>query len=83
MARRAALREAKRALEAAEKAIADLEARVAELTAILEDPTLYSTPEGSMRAKAIDAEREEARRELDRAYEAWTAAAEDVERLAS
>jgi len=79
--RRAALREAQRRVQTLEARIAEIEARVAELTVALEDPALYATAEGSMRAYELKAELDAARLELDAALEEWTEAGEEVEAL--
>jgi len=50
------------------------EARVAALRAQLEDPALYSTPNGSAKAQKLGIELEAARAELDRALKDWEAA---------
>lgn len=81
--RRAALREARRRVEVLEARIAELERRVAELTAALEDPTLYSTAEGSMRAYELKSQLDAAKRELDAALEEWAEAGEALEALAA
>jgi ATP-binding cassette subfamily F protein 3 len=72
-------REARRALERAEGEVARLEAEVARLSATLEDPELYTKPDGAKRAASIGAELERAKKALDQALEAWTAAVEQVE----
>jgi ATP-binding cassette subfamily F protein 3 len=59
-----------RALEAAEALVLELEARVAELEAALQDPAVY---QDGVRAAALNAEYEQARRDLDAATEAWMA----------
>ena len=81
--RRAALREAQRRVEAVEARIAELEARVAELTGALEDPALYSTAEGSMRAYELKSQLDAAKHELDAALEEWAEAGEALEALAA
>jgi len=76
-----ALRRARRALETAEAEVAEGEARLAELTGALDDPELYTTPDGQARAQRMGAELEKARATLDGAIERWAAATEEVERL--
>jgi ATP-binding cassette subfamily F protein 3 len=71
----AARRAARRELEAAEAEVARIEGRVAELTTLLEDPSLYATPEGGKRAAALGAELDEVKRELERAFARWEALA--------
>jgi ATP-binding cassette subfamily F protein 3 len=76
-----AVRSARRAAEAAEAIVAEVESNVAELTNALADPELYTTPEGVARSVSLGAKLERARKVLDSALEAWTAATEDLERL--
>ncbi|MFL5554359.1 MAG: ABC-F family ATP-binding cassette domain-containing protein [Gemmatimonadaceae bacterium] len=78
---RIALRDSRRKVEAAEKEVAKLEAKIVALTALLEDPELYTTREGTERSLAVGKELDEARRKLDVAIEVWTAATERVEQL--
>jgi hypothetical protein len=54
---------------------------VATLTAALGDPALYTTAEGVARSAELGMTLERARRTLDAALEAWTAATEQIERL--
>lgn len=79
----AALRAARRAVEAEEAEIARLEGVVAELTTALEDPALYTTPDGRARAVQLGAELERAKRELDERLAAWAAASDDLAKLAA
>jgi len=79
---RGGLRAARRAVDEAEAEVARVEARVAEITAVLEDPTLYTSPDGSRRATALGAELDQARFALDAAFQRWanaTAALESIE----
>jgi hypothetical protein len=76
-----ALRELRRKVEDSEKEVAVLESRIAELTAILEDPELYTTREGTERSLLAGRELDAVRRELDAAIETWTAATERAEKL--
>jgi ATP-binding cassette subfamily F protein 3 len=78
---RTALREMTRQVEKCEKEVAVLERRVAELTALLEDPELYTSREGTDRSLLLGKELDEARRQLDGAIEGWTAATERAEQL--
>lgn len=78
---RVALRDARRKVEASEKKVAVLERKVAELTALLEDPELYTTCEGMERSLIVGKELDEMRQKLDSALERWTTATERVERL--
>jgi ATP-binding cassette subfamily F protein 3 len=72
-------RAAQKALEDEEAAIAKLEARIAEITAALEDPDLYTRPNGVEDATQLGAELEKLKKELDAAFARWTAATESVE----
>ena len=56
------------------------ETRVAEIRAQLEDPALYATPDGSMRARSLGEELEKARQELDAAFARWEAATGALEK---
>jgi len=78
---RATLRELRRRVETAEKEIALLEQEIARLTALLEDPQLYTTREGAQKSLATGRELEEAKRKLDAAFLRWTAATEEAEQL--
>jgi len=74
-------RRAQRAVEEAEVRVAELEERVAALTAALEKPELYTTPDGVARSAALGADLEQAKRQLDAALETWTRATEEAERV--
>ena len=80
---RVAIRELRRKIEDAEKDVAALEAKVAELAALLEDPELYTTREGTERSLMAGKELDVVRRKLDAAIERWTAATERAEQLAA
>jgi ATP-binding cassette subfamily F protein 3 len=80
---RAALRELRQKVEACEKEVATLESRIAELTALLEDPELYTTREGTERSLLAGKELDVVRRKLDTAIEMWTAATERAEQLSA
>ncbi|MEA2706671.1 MAG: hypothetical protein QOH22_1459, partial [Gemmatimonadaceae bacterium] len=56
---------------------------VAELTALLEDPELYTTREGMERSRISGKELDVARRQLDAAIERWTSATERAEHLSA
>jgi ATP-binding cassette subfamily F protein 3 len=71
-----ARRTAERALAQAEAAVAEQEGRVAALRGELENPALYLTPDGALRARQLGEELETARRELDRAFERWERASQ-------
>ncbi len=77
-----AVRLAKRAVESAEAEVARHEARVGALTRELEDPELYTTPNGTKRAKSLGGELDAAKRALDKAIAAWERAVEGAERAA-
>ena len=79
---RSATRQVRRALTEAEAAVTRLESRVAELTATLEDPALYLTPEGTKRATGLGKDLDRTRIELDAALTAWAEATEAAERMA-
>jgi ATP-binding cassette subfamily F protein 3 len=64
-----------------EARIGKLEIRVTELTAALEDPALYTRPNGVEDAKRLGIELESAKRELEAAFARWTAATEMLETL--
>ncbi len=78
---RVALREVRRRVEDSEKEVSTLEKKVAELTALLEDPQLYTTREGMAKSLLAGKELDMARRRLDAAIENWTAATERAEQL--
>jgi ATPase subunit of ABC transporter with duplicated ATPase domains len=80
---RAALREVRRRVEDSEKEVAMLEKRIVELTALLEDPELYTTREGTEKSLIAGRELDEARRQLDMALENWTAVTERAEQLSA
>jgi ATP-binding cassette subfamily F protein 3 len=80
---RVALRELRRKVEDSEKEVAALEGRIAELTAILEDPELYTTREGTERSLLTGKELDSVRRKLDTAIEKWTAATERAEQVSA
>jgi ATP-binding cassette subfamily F protein 3 len=76
---RAARRTAQRELERAEKDVAQLETRVSEITTALEDPHLYTTPDGISRAQTLGTELDSTRAALDHAIARWERAVELVE----
>ncbi len=75
------IRDAQRMLAEAEQHVAELEERASRLTTSLEDPDLYTQPDGSERARKMGRELERVRSELDVAIEAWTSASESLELL--
>ncbi len=78
---RRAIRQADKALADAELRVNTLEAEVAELTGILEDATLYDTPDGVMRAQHLGKELDAVRDRLDEAMHEWSQAAEGRQAL--
>ena len=76
---RVALQELRRKVEDSEKEVAALESKVAELTALLEDPELYTTRQGMEQSLLAGKELDVVRRKLDTAIEKWTAATERAE----
>jgi ATP-binding cassette subfamily F protein 3 len=73
---RAAQRQSRQALEAAEARIAEVEGRIDRIQAELADPDLYGSVGGITRSQQLGRELEEARRQLDAAFEAWEKLAE-------
>ena len=73
------LRRAQRELEAAEAAVATLEAEVARVVAALEDPALYTHPDGAATARKLGAQLETLKRDLEAGLERWTLASQQVE----
>src|SRR5436309_2632774 len=73
------LRRAQRELEEAEAAVAALESEVARVVAALEDPALYTRPDGAATARTLGAQLEALKRDLDAGLERWTQATEQVE----
>jgi pyrimidine deaminase RibD-like protein len=59
--------------------VAKLEAQVATVVAALEDPALYTRPDGAREAHELGARLETLKRELEAALERWTRATEQVE----
>jgi hypothetical protein len=54
-----------------------------ELTALLEDPELYTTREGTEKSLLVGKELDETRRQLDIALENWTTVTERAEQLSA
>jgi ATP-binding cassette subfamily F protein 3 len=73
------LRRAQRELAEAEAAVADLEAQVAQVVAALEDPALYTRPDGTAAARTLGAQLETLKRSLEAGLDRWTHATEQVE----
>ena len=80
-ANRRAVRAARMELERTEREVAELESKVSELTSSLEDPGLYTTPDGGQRAAKIGAELERARKALETMLATWSGVAEELEQL--
>src|SRR6185369_4196105 len=77
------LRQARERAERAEREVAELEAEVSALTAILEDPELYTRAGGVEEANRLGARLEASRSRLDLALTAWeeeTTSLESLER---
>lgn len=70
-----------RELEAAEGRVAQLETEVAAVVAALEDPALYTRPDGATTARRLGAQLETLKRDLDAELERWTRATEQVETI--
>jgi len=77
------LRRAQRELEEAEVAVAGLESQVAVVVSALEDPALYTRPDGAATARKLGAELEKLQRDLESGLERWTHATEQVEMRAN
>ena len=74
--KRRQVKSAEEELARVELRVAELEGRVASITTQLEDPTLYTRPEGVSDAKSLGMDLESAKRELDKALEAWSRASD-------
>ena len=73
------LRRAQQELEEAEARVAELEAQVAKVVAALEDPALYTRPDGTRAAHELGTQLETLKRDLEAGLERWTQATEQVE----
>jgi ATP-binding cassette subfamily F protein 3 len=73
------LRLAQRELTETEAQVAELETQVARVVAALEDPALYTRPDGAATAHTLGAQLETLKRHLETALERWTHATEQVE----
>jgi ATP-binding cassette, subfamily F, member 3 len=78
---RATRRALRQQVERYEAEVGALERRVAELTALLEDPELYTTREGAEKSVLVGRELDGARRELEAAIQRWSDATERAEQL--
>src|SRR5450759_173455 len=80
---RKALKSARERADKAEREVAELESEVARITTTLDDPELYTRPNGVQEAHKLGAELDKVRTRLDRALAAWekeTASLESLER---
>ena len=77
------LRSAQRLVSELETEIQTLEARTGALSRELEDPALYTRPDGVQHATELGAELERVKRELERALENWGKASEALDTLSS
>jgi ATP-binding cassette, subfamily F, member 3 len=75
------LRQARKELEEVETKVAALESQVAGVVAALEDPALYTQPDGASRARDLGKQLEALKRSLDGALERWTQVTQRVEEL--
>ena len=75
------LRRAQREVESIEQTIEKLEAQVSRVSAALEEPQLYTRPDGAREAAALGAQLEEAKHALDNALEQWSRATDEVAEL--
>ncbi|MBI4499815.1 MAG: ABC-F family ATP-binding cassette domain-containing protein [Gemmatimonadetes bacterium] len=75
------LRRVQRALEDAEAKVAKLETEIARLTAVLEDPSLYTRRGGVEEAKRLGEKLETLKGDLTSAIERWTRTGEELEAL--
>ena len=73
------LRRAQQEVEVAEARVTELESQVARVVAALQDPALYTRPDGAAKARGLGAELETLKRDLEAALERWTRATEQVE----
>jgi ABC transporter C-terminal domain len=70
-------------VEDSEKEVAALEKKIVELTALLEDPELYTTRDGTDKSLVAGRELDETRRQLDIALENWTTVTERTEQMSA
>ena len=78
---RNAIRAAERRVAELEAEIQSLESRVEAVTRELEDPALYTRPDGIEHAKALGAELDQLKPRLERALEDWGSASEALDTL--
>ncbi len=79
--KRRQLRKAEEELGRLELRVAEVEGKVATLTAALEDPALYTKPDGIAQAQRLGIDLDASRRELDEALSGWSKASENLERV--
>jgi ATP-binding cassette subfamily F protein 3 len=79
--RRRLMKSAEEELARVEVRVAELEGRVATITAELEDPTLYTRQDGVSEARRLGIDLDNARRELDKALEAWARASDRLQEV--
>jgi ATP-binding cassette, subfamily F, member 3 len=75
------LRRVQRDVDELETSIAAIEQEVARLGAELENPELYTRPDGPREAATLGAQLDKAKRELDQALDLWSRATEQLEEL--
>jgi ATP-binding cassette subfamily F protein 3 len=75
------LRRLQRDVDDLEASIGAMEEEVARLSAALEDPALYTRPDGSRDASTLGAQLDTAKRNLDGALDRWSKATEQMEEL--
>jgi ATP-binding cassette subfamily F protein 3 len=75
------LKSAETDLARLELRVAELEGKVAQISTALEDPSLYTRPDGIADAKRLGIDLEATKRELDKALEVWTRASDVLERV--
>ncbi|HEY5545981.1 MAG TPA: ABC-F family ATP-binding cassette domain-containing protein [Gemmatimonadaceae bacterium] len=79
--RRRQLKAAEEDLARLELRVSESEGRVATLTAALEEPSLYTRPDGVSQAQRLGIDLDAAKRELDKALTDWTKASELLEKV--
>jgi ATP-binding cassette subfamily F protein 3 len=79
--RKRQLKSAETDLARLELRVAELEGKVAQISTALEDPSLYTRPDGIADAKQLGIDLEATKRELDKALEEWTRASDVLERV--
>jgi ATP-binding cassette subfamily F protein 3 len=72
------VRKAQREVEVLEGRVQELEARIASITGALENPELYTTPEGVAQSTQMGTELEALKVELERALDDWTTASDTL-----